>query len=78
MDGIFRRHRVWNSSVHGAENGWDAMTYDPNSARKGGSRKHLIEEVIKHVDSYQRGAPVIYSMTQIVQAVRKYQKEMVK
>lgn len=54
------------------------MTYDPNSARKGGSRKHLIEEVIKHVDSYQRGAPVIYSMTQIVQAVRKYQKEMVK
>lgn len=76
MAGIFRRHRVWNSSVHGSENGGDAMTYDPNSSRKGGSRKHLIEEVVKHVDSYQRGATVIYSMTQIVQAVRKYQKEM--
>lgn len=52
------------------------MTYDPNAARKGGSRKKLIEEVVKHVDAYQRGAPVFYSMTQIVTAVRKYQKEM--
>lgn len=26
MAGIFRRHRVWNSSVHGAENGGDAMS----------------------------------------------------
>lgn len=52
------------------------MTYDPNASRKGGSRKHLIEEVIKHVDAYQRGGPVVYAMTQIVQAVRKYQKEM--
>lgn len=54
------------------------MTYDHNAPRKGGARKHLIEEVIKHVDAYQSGDHVSCSMTQIVAAVRKYQKESMK
>lgn len=54
------------------------MTYDPNSSRKGGSRKHLIEVVIKEVDSEKQGKSKALCFDAIVMAVRKYQKESVK
>lgn len=52
------------------------MTYDTNAARKGGSRKHLIEEVIKRVDEYKRTGHAEFAMLSILSAVRRYQKEM--
>lgn len=52
------------------------MTYDPNASRKGGSRKHLIEVVIKEVDSEKQGKNMVLCFANIVAAVRKYQKEM--
>lgn len=52
------------------------MTYDPNASRKGGSRKHLIEEVIKQVDAEKNGKTMILAFNDIAAAVRRYQKEM--
>ena len=53
------------------------MTYDPNSSRKGGARKRLIEEVIKQVDNFSRGSLGSFSaLQQIVDAVSRYKKEM--
>ena len=55
------------------------MTYDPNSARKGGQRKHLIELVINQVDAHcKHGVHSATTMGEIVSAVRKFQKEMAK
>lgn len=55
------------------------MSYDPNSARKGGSRKHLIEEVIKQIDMVDREKQgVIEAYVCIKKAVHRYQKEMAK
>lgn len=52
------------------------MTYDPNSARKGGSRKHLVEVLIKEVEAHKAGKHSAECMSQLVLAVRRYQKEM--
>ena len=53
------------------------MTYDPNASRKGGSRKHLIEEVIKQVDMVDREKQgVIEAYISIKKAVHRYQKDM--
>lgn len=51
------------------------MTYDPNASRKGGSRKHLIEVVIKEVDAYKNGKTGYLTLDAIVSAVRKFQKD---
>lgn len=52
------------------------MTYDPSSARKGGSRKHLVETLIKEVEAHKHGKNSAACMGALVTAVRKYQKEM--
>lgn len=52
------------------------MTYDPNASRKGGSRKNLIEEVIKQVEIYEKNGQAHYAMVCISYAIRRYQKEM--
>lgn len=56
--------------------GSDTMTYDPNASRKGGSRKNLIEEVIKQVEIYEKNGQAHYAMVCISYAIRRYQKEM--
>ncbi len=52
------------------------MTYDPKASRKGGSRKHLIEEVIKQIDAEKNGKTMSLAFNDIVIAVRHYQREM--
>ena len=52
------------------------MTYDPNSSRKGGARKRLIEEVIKQVEAEKNGKTMSLAFNEILSAVRRYQKEM--
>ena len=52
------------------------MTYDPNASRKGGSRKHLVEVLIKEVEAHKAGKHSAECMGNLIQAVRKYQKEM--
>lgn len=54
------------------------MTYDPNSARKGGSRKHLVEVLIKEVEAHKAGKHSAACMGELILAVRKYQKETAK
>lgn len=51
------------------------MTYDTSSARKGGSRKHLAETVIKVVEAHKHGKNSDACMEEILLAVRKYQKD---
>lgn len=51
------------------------MTYDPNASRKGGSRKHLVETVIKVVEAHKHGKNSASCMEEILLAVRKYQKD---
>lgn len=53
------------------------MTYSPQASRKGGSRKHLCEEVIKQVESVKRNATSAYSAFLAIEAaVVKFKKEM--
>jgi len=54
----------------------DNMTYDPNSSRKGGSRKHLVEVLIREVEAHKHGKHSAECMGELILAVRKYQKEM--
>lgn len=51
------------------------MTYDPNASRKGGSRKHLVEVVIREVEAHKAGKHSAECMGNIILAVRKYQKD---
>jgi hypothetical protein len=51
------------------------MAYDPNSARKGGSRKHLVETVIKVVEAHKHGKNSVACMDEILLAVRRHQKD---
>lgn len=51
------------------------MTYDPNSARKGGSRKHLVETLIKEVEAHKHGKNSAACMGDLILAVRRYQKD---
>lgn len=52
------------------------MTYDPNASRKGGSRKHLVEVLIREVEAHKAGKHSAACMSELILAVRKYQKEM--
>lgn len=49
--------------------------YDPNNSRKGGSRNHLVEVLIKEVEAHKAGKHSAECMSQLVLAVRRYQKE---
>lgn len=50
--------------------------YDPQASRKGGSRKHLVEILIKEVEAHKAGKHSAECMGNLVLAVRRYQKEM--
>lgn len=52
------------------------MTYDPNASRKGGSRKHLVEVLIREVEAHKHGKHSAECMGELILAVRKYQKAM--
>lgn len=54
------------------------MTYDPQASRKGGSRKHLIEVLIKEIEAHKAGKHSAECMGELILAVRKYQKETAK
>jgi len=52
------------------------MTYDPQAGRKGSSRKHLIEVLIKEIEAHKAGKHSAECMGALITAVRRYQKEM--
>lgn len=49
--------------------------YDPQASRKGSSRKHLVEVLIKEVEAHKAGKHSAECMSQLLLAVRRYQKE---
>ena len=51
------------------------MTYSPQASRKGGSRKHLVETLIKEVEAHKHGKNGAACMGELILAVRKYQKD---
>lgn len=52
------------------------MTYDPQASRKGGSRKRLIEVLIKEIEAHKAGKHSAECMGNLIIAVRRYQKDM--
>ncbi|AEY69672.1 hypothetical protein V19_03 [Brucella phage V_19] len=56
----------------------DNMTYSPEASRKGGSRKHLVEVLIREVEAHKHGKHSAECMGELIIAVRKYQKETAK